>query len=198
MKHFTNLLLFLSTCLGSALVLSACGAGTLDGGSNASGSSGATPAPSGSSGSKDPDGNLSQDGIGDGPFRGTVVGKPFTATAFELTPETKSSRWTLQIHNASEPCARGRRLGEDVVIVTIDGLGGQGSWPLDVGDGHFQRGFYTTADAEKPETDTATQGRVRLDTAPGAAGTTVTGGLLVKGATSELQGTFTATVCAPR
>jgi hypothetical protein len=190
MKHFPK---FVLSPLALSLFLFACGAQTLDGGSNANGSSGnTTPTPpAGSSG----DPSASQDGIGNAPFSGTVVGKEFLPTAFELRPETKSSRWSLEIHNASAPCAKGRRLGEDVVIVSVEGLGGEGSWPLDAGDGHFQRGFYMSADTAKPETDTASSGRVRLDSAPGATGTTVKGGILLKGATSELVGTFTATIC---
>ncbi len=186
MNHFPRFVLPL------ALSLFACGAETLDGGSNASGSSGTTTTPpSGSSG----DPSASQDGIGNAPFAGTVVGKEFAPTAFELRPKPKSSRWTLEIHNASEPCAKARRLGADIVIVSVEGFGGEGSWPLDKGDGHFQRGFYTTADTASPELDTAETGRVRIDSAPGATGTTVTGGIHLKGKTSELLGTFTATIC---
>lgn len=178
----------------SVLSLFACSTETLDGGSDTSDSSN-----SGADGSSDAEpSGASQDGIETTPFAGTVVGKPFAPTAFELRRETKSSRWTLEIHNAGEPCAKGRLLGEEIVIVTIRGLGGgAGSWPLDPGDASFQRGFYTADDDGKPETDVSTQGAVRLDAAPDAEGATVTGALRVKGATSELGGAFTATVCGP-
>lgn len=189
--QFSVPLLLLSTVI-------ACDGQTLDGGSNTSGSSsgGASSSPSAPSGS--PSGaSATQDGIPTTPFAGTVTGQPFTPTAFELRPETKSPRWSLEIHNASEPCARGRKMGDEIVIVTIDGLGGEGSWPLDPGDAQFQRGFYMGTDSKVPEHDVSNTGRVRLDIPPGATGTTVTGALRVAGDTSELSGAFTATVCEP-
>ncbi len=164
MNHFMN---GLGVMLSSFVF--ACGPGALDGGSNASSGSPANPILPGSSGSS----GEAQDGIATGPIAGTVVGTAFEPTAFELRPDTKSSRWTLQIHNASASCAKGRRLGEDVVIVTVESLGGLGSWPVDPGDGHFQRGFFKTEDMRAPATDTSEQGRVRIEAAPEAPGTTV-------------------------
>lgn len=81
--------------------------------------------------------------------------------------------------------------------MTIDSLGGAGAWTLSTGQASFQRGLYTATDSKQPQVDSSTEGRVRLDAAPGAIGTTVTGALRVKGATSELSGVFTATVCKP-
>jgi hypothetical protein len=169
--------------------LLACTGETLDGGANTIGSSS-----SGASGSSD-DAPDAPDDLPKTPLAGTVTGQSFTPTAFELRQETNN--WTLEIHNASAPCARGRRLGDDVVIVTVRALGGAGAWTLSTGQASFQRGFYVGADGKKPKVDSSTEGRVRLDAAPGAVGTTVTGALLVKGATSELSGSFTATVCGP-
>lgn len=190
MKPLRSLILLVPL---SALSLCACRTQELDGGSDTSDS----PDASGAGDSPDaaPSG-ASQDGIENTPFEGVVTDEPFVPTAFELRRETKSARWTLEIHNAGQPCAKERLLGDEIVLVTIRGLGGvAGSWPLDPGDASFQRGLYAVDDGEKPETDTSTQGAVRLDTAPGAPGTTLTGALRVKGATSELGGAFTATVC---
>ncbi len=168
----------------------ACRGDALNGGSNTSSSSGSPSTPSEA-------GAPPADDLPTTPFSGTVTGKPFVPTAFELRPQPKTTLWTLEIHNASTPCAQGRALGDSIVIVTIQGLSDQGVSSLDRGEASFQRGFYTTADNKDPEHDSNSEGRVRLDIAPGATGTKVTGALDVKGSTSQLGGTFTATVCAP-
>jgi hypothetical protein len=44
-------------------------------------------------------------------------------------------------------------MGDDIVIVTVRGLFGEGSWPLEVGVAHLQRGFYMNTDPKEPEID---------------------------------------------
>jgi hypothetical protein len=171
-----------------ALGAAACGGNSLDGGSSS--------ADGGSSGSS------GGDGIPTTAVAGTVNGAAFVPKAIEVRRD--AGRWFFALRNYDSSCGVGTSTpmtGADLVVVTIGDIAtAVGTSSIAEADGHgasFQTGVYEKGKGE-PVVRTITSGSLRFDTWSETPGATITGGLKLVGEGSDLSGTFTAKVCAPR
>ena len=204
MKHSTQYpCLLLVTLLSVAIA--GCSGQTLDGGSNASGSSSGDP--SGSSG--DPAGSSGTTsgavGASAGPLEGNIAGKPFTPLSVELKYSKANAQWFLSLSNYAVDCGivdMSKKIADaDKLVITIGEIApAAGTYPIAYADGHgatFQSGVHE-GDGSKADTEPATKGSLRLDTWSETAGSSVTGYLELSNDESAVKGTFTAKVCEPR
>jgi hypothetical protein len=194
MKHAS---LFLTLTL--AITSFGCAAKTLDGGSdnNPPGSSSSSGSGSSSGGSSNPS------GIPDKPVEGTIGGKPFAPKSVEIQYSKSAEQWFISLRNYEVTCGtlkNPKPAEADMLVVTVGKLDQKaGTFDIAYADGHgatFQIGVYDTT--SKADTREVKTGTLRLDAWNDAPGATVTGALKLSGEQSDVSGTFTATVCAPR
>jgi len=178
--------------LGLVLGSVACSASTLDGGSTAAGpdaSPDAAPA------------SVAAPEIPAGPLQGTVGGKSFTPKAVDIRNE--GGRWFLNLRSYDVSCgvSKAPLTGPELMIITVaDFAPAVGAEAIAYGDRHaatFQIGVYEKGKGEA-DARPATSGVLRFDTWSDVPGTTIAGALRLAGEESEVAGSFTATVCAPR
>jgi hypothetical protein len=163
--------------LGLVLGSMACSASTLDGGSTAGGADASA------------DAALAASDIPARPLEGSVAGKAFTPKAVDI-------RYDVSCGVSKAPAT-----GPELMIITVaDFAPAAGTEKIAYGDGHaatFQIGVYEKGKGE-PDARPATAGVLRIDTWSDVPGASVGGALRLTGEGSEVAGTFTATVCAPR
>ncbi len=175
--------------LGLVLGSMACSASTLDGGSTAGGADASA------------DAALAASDIPARPLEGSVAGKAFTPKAVDIRNE--GGRWFLTLRSYDVSCgvSKAPATGPELMIITVaDFAPAAGTEKIAYGDGHaatFQIGVYEKGKGE-PDARPATAGVLRIDTWSDVPGASVGGALRLTGEGSEVAGTFTATVCAPR
>jgi len=184
------------TLLGLLTLAVGCGGKALDGGSTQGGTSGS------------PNGGGSGTATFDKPVGGTIAGQAFVPRSVELQyakyEGATEGQWFLTLRNFAETCGTlpdPRPDPATSMLVTVGAVApAAGDQAITYGDGHaatFQLGVYE-ATGPKPITRSAVSGVVHLDTWNGETGAVITGGIRLEGEDSAIEGTFTATVCAPR
>jgi hypothetical protein len=135
------------------------------------------------------------------PVAGTVNGSAFVPKSIEVRRETGRWFFTLRSYDSKCGVSSAPLVGPDLAIVTIGDIAAKaGTESVAEADGHgasFQTGVYE-AGKGTPTVQTVTSGSLRFDGWSETPGDTVTGGLKLVGAGSDVAGTFTATVCPPR
>jgi len=136
------------------------------------------------------------------PIAGTIDGKAFDAKAIFVYYSKTNAEWFFAIDNYENDCGtmKDRPDPASAMVVTVGSLDRKaGDTPLTYGDGHaatFQIGVYDTSD--KATTYSIKDGTLRFDTWDETAGSEITGALKLVSDQGQIEGTFTAKVCAPR
>jgi hypothetical protein len=140
--------------------------------------------------------------VSSAPIAGTVAGASFAPKSVEVRKE--GGRWFFTLRSYASTCgtSTGAPLnGPELVVVTVGDVAGQaGTVTLAYADGHgatFQTGVYEQGKGT-PTTTPVTSGTLRFDTWTETPGATLTGAAKLVGQDSDVEGTFTATVCPPR
>jgi hypothetical protein len=169
----------------------ACASNTLDGGSSKTdGGAGGT---SGAPGAGDT--------IPSTAVTGTVNGSAFVPQSIEVGRE--AGRWFFTLRSYASTCglSSGPLTGPDLAVVTIGDIATTtGTESIAAADGHgatFQTGVFEQGKGQ-PIVRTVSTGSLRFDSWSETPGATITGGLKLVGEGSDVEGTFTATVCPPR
>jgi hypothetical protein len=143
--------------------------------------------------------------VSDQPLGGTIDAVPLEPANVEIYYSARDGIWFLSVQNYREPCVYttsdpASQSGPDKLVVSVGDLAAAaGTYPLEIGDGHgasVQRGVYDAS--QKPDYTESAAGVLVLDSWTDAPGSTLTGGLHLQNADSNIDGTFTATVCEPR
>lgn len=176
-----------------SLLLTACTAEKLDGGSTGGAKSGASSGASGTAGAD----------IADAPLSGTIAGQPFEAKTFEIYFNERNGKWMLSIDNYEGDCGsiKNRPPSDESMTVSFVGLeptAGATSVEQPNRYATLQLGVYMAAEGKTPDTRNA-NGTVVLESWDETPGATIPGKLkLVADEESAVEGTFTAKVCPAR
>ncbi len=189
----------------AAVVLTACSGQTLDGGSNASGSSSGSDGTT-SSGGQPGDGTASKgssgtvgNGIPSTPVGGEIKGKPFSPKSVDVEFSKAQNQWFFAMRNYETDCRTitNKPTPSDALLVNIGGIEpAAGEFPIAYADGHgasFQVGVFESA--QKADVTPAQAGVLRFDTWSSEPGATITGAIKLTNDDSNVAGTFTAKVC---
>jgi hypothetical protein len=166
-----------------------CSGAKLDGGSNDNTSGGGSGA--GSSGVTP---------IADQPAQGTIDGHDFVVKSVDLQFSKAQNQWFLTFRNYSSVCGDlPGGIPGDALLINIGAVEQRaGDATIAYADGHgaaFQVGLGSST--TKTDATPIQQGTLHLDSWSDTAGATITGKLRASNATSDVEGTFTANVCAP-
>jgi len=188
----------------AAIVLTACSGQTLDGGSNASGSSSGSNSTTSSGGPTDDGASKGSSGTaGNGipatPAGGEIKGKPFTPKSVDVGFSKAQNQWFFAMRNYETDCQTitEKPTPSDALLVNIGGVQpAAGEFPIAYADGHgasFQVGVFESA--QKADVTPAQAGVLRFDTWSSEPGATITGAIKLTNDDSHVAGTFTAKVC---
>jgi hypothetical protein len=168
-----------------SIVLSACTAEKLDGGSTGDTKAGAD--------------------IADAPLSGTIAAQPFEAKSVDIYFNERAGQWLLSIDNYEGDCGsiKDRPPSDESMTVNVVGLDpAAGAIPIAPGVTRYatlQLGVYMASEGKEPDTRNAQSGTLVLDSWDETPGATIAGKLkLVADDESAVEGTFTAKVCPAR
>lgn len=137
------------------------------------------------------------------PIAGTVNGNAFDPKTIFVYYSKRNSQWFFSIENYETDCGTSKNGPPDAATAMVVNVGSvepkAGDASIAYGDGHgatFQVGVYSTS--EKATTYSINDGTLRFDTWDETAGSEITGALKLVSDHGQMEGTFTAKVCAPR
>lgn len=172
------------------LLLSACTAEKLDGGSTGDTKGAGTGAGA---------------DISDAPVSGFIASEPFEAKTIEIYFSERSGKWLLSMDNYEGDCGsiKSRPPSAESMTVNVVGLDANaGSIPIAPGVTRYatlQRGVYMASEGKEPDARNAQSGTLVLDSWDETPGAEIRGKLkLVADEESSVEGSFTAKVCPAR